>query len=370
MVRRPSQPEPSTPSMRHLLLRTAPEPTPVKQLATLSTLATFVLVVGIVPVSLVSLKKRARSELCWDATSRARVLLIHIVDRVVCRWCIGACLMIGFARDLKRLSRLVIQNGPRHAVGMGLYSIRARLMRFFDRAWEQTEGMHFDHKHVPLATLTVASPNKRHGFSYVPCTAIAVRAQLANIPADFSDFCFIDFGSGEGRSLVVASTYPFDEIIGVEFAKELHDAATPNLQKANSAAVQSGKLRSVHMDATQFEIPRRKCVLYFYNPFEQAVMRHVLLNIEQAYRECGAEMFIVFHQTRAALETNHTNNASLLRDASFLTECPVRIPSMLTRFLMGSQDYYLFRTITPTAGVTSSEFFDPCAPSLLASSTT
>jgi hypothetical protein len=248
---------------------------------------------------------------------------------------------------------------------MGLYSIRARLMRYFDRAWEKTEGMSFNHKHVPLATLTVESPNKRHGFSYVPCTAIAVRALLSNIPTDFSDFCFIDFGSGEGRSLVVASTYPFAEIIGVEFAKELHDTATQNLRKADPVAAQSGKLRSIHMDATQFEIPRRNCVLYFYNPFEAAVMRQVLLNIEQAYRECGAEMFIVFHQTRAALETNHTNNASLFRAAEFLSECKIRIPGMLTRFLMGSQDYYLFKTTSRTAGVSSSEFFEQRAPSLI-----
>ena len=273
--------------------------------------------------------------------------------------------MIGFARDLKRLTRLIIHKGLRHAVGMGLLSIRARLMRFFDQSWEKTEGLTFNHHHVPLASLTIQSPNKRHGFSYVPCTAIAVRALLDNIATDFSDFCFIDFGSGEGRSLVVASTYPFAEIIGVEFAKELHDTATHNLRKANPTAAQSGKLRSIHMDAAQFEIPRRNCVLYFYNPFEQAVMRQVLLNIEQAYRECGAEMFIVFHQSRAALETNDTNNASLFRAAHFLTECQIRISSRWTRFLMGSQDYYLFKTITPAAGVASLESFDQRAPSLI-----
>lgn len=259
--------------------------------------------------------------------------------------------MIGFARDLTKLTRTVMQKGPRHGVGMGLLSVRARLMRLLDRLCERTEGLSFNHRHVPLSTLSIQSPNKCHGFSYVPCTAIAVRALLANIEADFREFCFIDFGSGEGRSLIVAATYPFAEIIGVEFAQELHETALRNIKRANPAAAQSGRHRSVHMDATQFEVPRRKCVLYFYNPFGEAVLKQVLANIERAHRECGAEMFVVFHQTQAALENNHTNNVGLFRAAPFLAECRVRIPSFWMRFLLGSQEYYLFRTKALPAGV-------------------
>ncbi len=43
------------------------------------------------------------------------------------------------------------------------------------------------------------------------------------------DFTFIDLGSGKGRVLLMASEYPFQKIIGVEFMPELHRAAQKNI---------------------------------------------------------------------------------------------------------------------------------------------
>ena len=49
--------------------------------------------------------------------------------------------------------------------------------------------------------------------------------------ADFHDFVFIDLGSGKGRTLLMASDYPFRRIIGVELLPALHQAAQDNLGK-------------------------------------------------------------------------------------------------------------------------------------------
>jgi hypothetical protein len=233
--------------------------------------------------------------------------------------------MIGLTRDFAKLTKLLGRTGPTHAMGIALLAIRARLMRRADHAWERSKGLAFNESDVGLDTLHIASPNKRHGFSYVPCNGIAVRALLDNIKTDFSQFCFIDFGAGEGRSVVVASTYPFQQAIGVEFAQELHEAAVRNFQKADPAAAKSHRLQSVHMDAAQFEIPRTNCVLYFYNPFGEAVFRQVLLNIERVYRECQPKFYVIFYQTRSSLEIDNTKIAELLRAAPF--------PFRLTRSL-------------------------------------
>ena len=257
--------------------------------------------------------------------------------------------MIGLTRDIVKLTMLFRHRGLRHALGVALLAIRARLMRGSDAALERSMGLTFDESDVCLDSLRIDSPNKQHGFSYVPCTGIAVRALLDNIGADLSRFCFIDFGSGEGRSLIVASTRQFDQVIGIEFAKELHETAVRNINKANPAGARSGKLQSIHRDAALFEIPRRNCVLYFYNPFGEAVFRQVLSNIERVYRECRPKFYIIFHQTRANLEVDNTQNAELLRAAPFLTQCDIRFPTLWTRFLLGSQDHYIFETIENSA---------------------
>src|SRR4051794_5362045 len=114
--------------------------------------------------------------------------------------------MIGLCGDFVKLTQTVRDLGPRRAVGMALLAIRARLMRRLDLAWEKSLDLSFHESDVQLNDLHIDSPNKQHGFSYIACSGVAVRTLLDSINRSLSEFCFIDFGSGEGRSLIVAAT--------------------------------------------------------------------------------------------------------------------------------------------------------------------
>jgi methylase of polypeptide subunit release factors len=52
---------------------------------------------------------------------------------------------------------------------------------------------------------------------------------VASLDVEHKDFTFIDLGSGKGRALVLALSYPFRRVVGVEFALELHRVAEANL---------------------------------------------------------------------------------------------------------------------------------------------
>jgi tRNA1(Val) A37 N6-methylase TrmN6 len=41
---------------------------------------------------------------------------------------------------------------------------------------------------------------------------------------------FVDFGSGKGRVLLIASQFPFCQVIGVEFDRRLHAIAQENIR--------------------------------------------------------------------------------------------------------------------------------------------
>jgi hypothetical protein len=53
---------------------------------------------------------------------------------------------------------------------------------------------------------------------------------------NFHDFTFIDLGSGKGRTLLMASDYPFRRIVGVELLPSLHQIAQQNLRQYKSEA--------------------------------------------------------------------------------------------------------------------------------------
>jgi hypothetical protein len=54
--------------------------------------------------------------------------------------------MIGFRRDFVKLTTLLRNRGLRHAIGIALLTIRARLMSRADKAWERSIGLKFNKK--------------------------------------------------------------------------------------------------------------------------------------------------------------------------------------------------------------------------------
>ncbi len=112
---------------------------------------------------------------------------------------------------------------------------------------------------------------------------------------DFHDFVFIDLGSGKGRTLLMASDYPFQRIVGVELLPVLHHAAQENLSRYRSASQKCFALESVCADATEFPFPAEPIVLYLFNPFPEAGLRRMIANLEQSLRMHPRAVYVLYH---------------------------------------------------------------------------
>jgi len=111
----------------------------------------------------------------------------------------------------------------------------------------------------------------------------------------FSDFTFIDLGSGKGRALLMASDYPFRRIIGVELLPALHQIAQDNLSKYRSESQRCFALESICSNATEFHFPDEPIVLYLFNPFPESGLRRVLANLEQSLRDHPRTVYVLYH---------------------------------------------------------------------------
>jgi len=112
---------------------------------------------------------------------------------------------------------------------------------------------------------------------------------------DFRDFAFIDLGSGKGRTLLMASDYPFRRIIGVELLPALHQAARENLSKYRSASQKCFALEAICSDATEFSFPAEPIVLYLFNPFPESGLRRAIANLEQSLRDHPRAAYVLYH---------------------------------------------------------------------------
>jgi SAM-dependent methyltransferase len=130
---------------------------------------------------------------------------------------------------------------------------------------------------------------------------------------NFGDFTFLDLGSGKGRTLLMASDYPFRRIVGVELLPSLHKIAQQNLSQYHSEAQKCFALESICGDATDFTFPDDPLLIYLFNPFPESGMREVFTNLEKSLRANSRPVYVLYHN--ALLEHVLTEKAALRRIA-------------------------------------------------------
>ena len=112
---------------------------------------------------------------------------------------------------------------------------------------------------------------------------------------DFHDFVFLDLGSGKGRTLLMASDYPFRRIVGVELLPALHQAAQENLSKYRSESQKCFALEAICGDATEFAFPTEPTVLYLFNPLPEAGLKRTIENLEESLSSHPRAVCVLYH---------------------------------------------------------------------------
>ena len=105
---------------------------------------------------------------------------------------------------------------------------------------------------IYVSDLDIPSTNWIYDRNYAPVDPVRFHAVLSGIDIRFEDFVFIDFGSGKGRTLLLASKYRFRRIVGVEFSPELHLVAQHNIRKYRDRPSACDSAVSVCLDFLEF----------------------------------------------------------------------------------------------------------------------
>ena len=171
----------------------------------------------------------------------------------------------------------------------------------FDRKFDvDTAGI------ISLSSLDVDTQNWVHGHNYGPTSPGTFDEVMDVLDIDFSDFTFVDYGSGKAAVLLYAAALPFKEIIGVEFSQQLHDIAVTNIAK--HPLTSGGHVRAVHGDAAQFPIPDGPLLAFFNKPFSLVIMDSVLDNIRESLRNSPRRVYVCTVRMEERLEESASGN--------------------------------------------------------------
>jgi SAM-dependent methyltransferase len=130
--------------------------------------------------------------------------------------------------------------------------------------------------------------------AYQPTEPALFHEMMASLPVDVRGFTFVDLGSGKGRTLLMASEYPFRKIIGVEILPELHRMAEENIRAYRSPRQSCTEIESICADASDFDLPAGPLLLYLFNPLPETSLRRMLANLEKSLRQHPRTVYVLY----------------------------------------------------------------------------
>ena len=132
------------------------------------------------------------------------------------------------------------------------------------------------------------------GGNYQAVDPSAFSDALNEVTIPHSEFTFIDFGSGKGRALLLASEFPFRKVMGVEYCRPLNQIARENVQRFPAAVRRCTEIEVVDADAAEYAIPGGPLMLFFYHPFAEPVMDKVARNVSEAFQKQRRRIVVIY----------------------------------------------------------------------------
>ena len=172
-----------------------------------------------------------------------------------------------------------------------------RVVSFAERLFDRRFGVQTAGK-IRSADLTIATPSARYASNYEPVSGPFVTETITGLRIDPREFTFVDFGCGKGKALLLASTFPFKKIVGVELARDLKDIAEDNARRYRRRARRCHAIEVVHLDAAELPIPPGPVVCFFYDPFGEEIMSRIVRNLERSFREEPRDLAVIYINPR------------------------------------------------------------------------
>jgi SAM-dependent methyltransferase len=198
-------------------------------------------------------------------------------------------------RVLTRLVSSLQRDGFRATVSLCAKNVTNEWRWYLDRKFDRRFGTDTSGR-IEIASLSTVGTNREDGVYYESTPTAIFTFIMRHIPLKHDEFVFVDLGSGKGRTLLLASDYPFRNVIGVEFAKELHDIARRNIAVYHERMRRNTCVtRSLCMDAAEFDFPNDPFLLFLYNPFWEPVVQKVLQNLERSLMTNPRKVVVVYY---------------------------------------------------------------------------
>lgn len=188
---------------------------------------------------------------------------------------------------LRALRRLVPSRASSRTSAAEAPPNLADLLHPFDQLHASDTGGYIPGEQLAESAPSSLSRPDLYNTAYYGISPSTLTEALRHLPLPPDRFTFVDLGCGKGRALLVAATFPFPHILGVEISSNLCEIARRNTTSYPQITI-------IHHDVTTFHHPETSLILYLYHPFLAPLLRQLLRNLERQFRSSPREIFLLY----------------------------------------------------------------------------
>jgi hypothetical protein len=145
-----------------------------------------------------------------------------------------------------------------------------------------------------LDGLTITGDNANHGVFFYPSHPKFLAEVCSKLDIDYTRYAFIDLGSGKGGPLLVASLFPFSEIVGLNSQKSYTKLPPENIRTFRSSSQKCKNIKKRLRRRQYLQIPPNPTVLFMFNPFSTAVLSEVLRNLQKSLEAHPRDVIMIY----------------------------------------------------------------------------
>lgn len=165
------------------------------------------------------------------------------------------------------------------------YTLQFAVARIDEERYERRFNVR-THGYFSTETLRISETD---GVFYLPTSYPGFFRAMRHVVVDGA---LVDYGSGLGRVLIAAATFPFTRITGIELTAQLAQQS-----QLNVAAARGTRCRNIEVictNAASWHVPDDVTVFHFYNPFGSHTLQAVLADIARSLRATPRRAWILF----------------------------------------------------------------------------
>lgn len=144
-----------------------------------------------------------------------------------------------------------------------------------------------------LSALEIKGNQLKYATEYMPVSYFTLEAIMQRIPEEIKQGTFLDIGCGKGRAMCVAAAFGYKQVAGIDFAKQLIDAAKQNLKQIKKQYPLT-QYSLKWADVQSLEIAEQVTTVFLFNPFDEVLMKVVVKKINDSLSKKPRRLLVLY----------------------------------------------------------------------------